>query len=87
MYKQNNFDKNDPMLDAIADIVNQRQPLQKEYADAARNAGKEARGLNLEDRKTVYKKHMRIAQQESGSMLPADRYVEFEQIANDSLGD
>ena len=86
MYKNNRFDKNDPMLDDISNIINQREPLQKEYADAAVNAGKEAKGLNLEDRKTVYQKHMRIAQSESGSMLAADRYVEFEQIANDQLG-
>ena len=87
MLRNNKFDKNDPMLDAIRKITDVPNPMRKEYVDAAEAAGREGKGLPLHQRKEVYKKHMRIAQQESGQMLPADQYTSFESIANQAMGE
>ena len=87
MLRKNQFDKNDPMLDAIRKITDVPNPMRTEYVNAAEAAGREGKGLPLEQRKEVYKKHMRLAQQESGQMLPADQFATFDDIANRAMGD
>ena len=86
MFNKNRFDANDPMLEDIMKIVEKNtKSLKQEYIDAAKRAGKEAKGLSLQDRKEVFKKHIRQAQEECGSMLGATEYQKFDAIAIEAM--
>ena len=86
MFDKNRFDANDPMLEDIMKIVEKNsKSLKQEYIDAAKKAGKEARGLSLADRKEVFKKHLMQAQEACGTMMGADEYVQFDSIAIEAM--
>ena len=86
MYNNNPYDKNDPMLEDIMKIVEKNtKSLKQEYIDAAKAAGKEARGLSLADRREVFKKHIRHAQEACGTMMGATEYPQFDAIANEAM--
>lgn len=86
MLKKNIFDRNDPMIEDILNITNNRPtPLQPAYVEAAQAAGKESLGLPLHQRKEVFKKHMRTASEACGQLLPANQYAEFDKIAIHSM--
>jgi len=86
MYKKNRFDANDPMLEDIMKIVEKNtKSLKQEYIDAAKAAGKESKGLSLADRKEVFKKHIRQAQEACGTMMGATEYTQFDAIAIEAM--